>query len=67
MVFIFSLQCSNRKRTSGLINHESFHRGLFFGETDMRGGLGGWLDVVGGWVVVVGGLQHSAVKGETTI
>lgn len=41
MVFIFSLQCSNRKRTSGLINHESFYRGLFFGEIDMRGGFGG--------------------------
>lgn len=41
LVFIFSVQCSNRKRTSGLINHESFHRGLFFREIDMQGGLGG--------------------------
>lgn len=40
VVFIFSFQCSNRKRTSGLINHESFHRGLFFGEIDMREGFG---------------------------
>lgn len=40
VVFIFSFQCSNRKRTSGLINHESFHRGLFFGEIDIRGGFG---------------------------
>lgn len=28
VLFIFSSQCWNRKRTSGLINHESFHRGF---------------------------------------
>lgn len=39
VVFIFSSQCWNRKRTSGLINHESFHRGFvcYSSEKQIRG------------------------------